>query len=158
MINLKYFSSLKMHIKSLITHKRARIIKHFVWVGVVLGATIGCLITITDHIKYLNSCPTATTISTIRQRTLMFPAVTVCNLNIFGMEELEIRNLTDLLQSAIGLVNEEGTKICEEELESVSQLENLNNVTYEELTASKTECTWKISLRTALLLMSHVAI
>ena len=98
-------------------------------------ATIGCLITISDRIKYLNSHPTATTISKIRQSTLTFPAVTFCNLlvNSFRIRELEKRNLTGLIQSTLILVKELDDHYCEE-LESVSQSENLNNVTYEELT------------------------
>ena len=129
----KYFSSLKMHINSLITHKKARIIKRFVWVVVVLGATIGCVITISDRIKYLNSHPTATTISIIRQHILTFPAVTVCNLNSLRFEELEEKNLTDVIGQRSDFVDVNVSKACKEKLELVSQSENLSNITYEEL-------------------------
>ena len=65
------------HIKSLTARRVLKAIKHLVWVGVVLGATVGCLVTISDRIKYLVSRPTATTISVVGHQTLTFPAVTV---------------------------------------------------------------------------------
>ena len=130
-------SSLMRHIKSLTARRMVRIIKRLVWVGVVLGATIGCLITITDRIKYLISFPTATTISAVRHHTLTFPAVTVCNLNIFQvLGILEEKNLTNLIQLATLLVGGEGTnsETCDQVLESVFKSNtNLSSVTFEEL-------------------------
>ena len=64
---------------------------------------------------------------------LTFPAVTVCNVNSFRSQELEKRNLTNLIRFATVYKDEENTNICNEELESVSHSENLNHLTYEEL-------------------------
>ena len=138
-IKLKCRCSLLLikHIKSLTAHRMVRIMKRLVWVGVVLGATIGCLITISDRIKYLVSRPTATTISAVRHHILTFPAVTVCNLNNFRvLEILEEKNLTNLIQFATLLVSGEGTdsESCDQVLESVSKSStNLSSVTFEEL-------------------------
>ena len=99
------------------------------WLAIVLGATIGCLITVTDRIRYLISGPTATTISTIRHSTLTFPAVTICNLNNFRFGVLAERNSNLLNLIAVS----EDANICVETLESVSQSENLSNITYEKL-------------------------
>ena len=98
---------LKECTKSPTAQRVARIVKRLVWVGVVLGATIGCLITITDRIKYLQSRPTATTISNIETHNLKFPAVTVCNLNMLSRKELQKRNLTNLIEKATRLVRQE---------------------------------------------------
>ena len=130
--------SLKNHRKALTTHRMATTIKRLLWVAVVLGATIGCLITITDRIKYLVSRPTATTISAARHHTLTFPAVTVCNLNSFRvLGILEELNLTDLVQLAVPLVSGEGidSETCNQVLlQSMStSSSSLSGITFEEL-------------------------
>ena len=133
-------STFNKYIESTTAHGVVRIfkskskIRRLFWLIVVLTAAGGCLYNISDRIQFLISSPTSTTISVTRRTTLTFPAVTVCNLNNFRITELEMRNLTDLIQSAIFFVDEKGTKTCEEELESMFQSENLNNVTYEDLT------------------------
>ena len=116
---------------SLTVHGMARIIKRLVWLGVILGATVGCLITISDRIQYLISSPTATTISATRHHTLTFPAMTVCNLNNFGVEILEERNLTDLIQFVPLLVSGEGNETCDQVVSKSSI--NLSSITFEEL-------------------------
>ena len=132
-------STFKKYIESTTAHGVARIftgksiIRRIFWLIIVLTAAGGCLYNISDRIQFLISRPTSTTVSITRSTTLTFPAVTVCNLNNFRIMELTKRNLTELIQSALFLVSE-GTNTCEEELESVSQSENLNvNITYEEL-------------------------
>ena len=137
-------STFKKYVESTTAHGVARIFKgksitrRLFWLIIVLTAAGGCLYNISDRIQFLVSSPTSTTVSVTRRTTLTFPAVTVCNLNNLRSGELERRNLTDLIQSATILVSEEGTKSCEEELESVSlpqsDSESLNNITYEELT------------------------
>ena len=110
--------SRKEYTKSLTAQRVAGIIKRLVWVGVVLGATIGCMITITDRIKYLQSRPTATTISNIERRRLNFPAVTVCNLNMFSRKELQKRNLTSIIENAARLVRQElNDQSCKQDLQ-----------------------------------------
>ena len=131
-------SSLKKHRRSLTARRMAMIIKRLLWVGVVLAATIGCLITITDRIKYLVSRPTATTISATRHHTLTFPAVTVCNLNSFRvLGVLEELNLTDLIQIAAPLVSgdEIDSETCNQVLQSAStsSTDILSGITFEEL-------------------------
>ena len=116
----------------------AMIIKRLLWVGIVLGATIGCLITITDRIKYLVSRPTATTISATRHHTLTFPAVTVCNLNSFRvLGVLEELNLTDLIQIAAPLVSGDDidSETCNQVMQSASTSSTniLSGITFEEL-------------------------
>ena len=128
--------SLMKHIKSLTASRVLTAIKHLVWVGVVLGATVGCLVTISDRIKYLASHPTATTISVVRHRTLTFPAVTVCNLNNFrALEILEEKNLTSLLQLTTLLVSGEGTtsETCNQVLSVTRSSAILSSITFEEL-------------------------
>ena len=113
----------------------AMIIKHLLWVGIALGATIGCLINITDRIKYLVSRPTATTISATRHHTLTFPAVTVCNLNSFQvlLGILKELNLTDLIQIAAPLVSID-SETCNQVLQSVSTSStDILSTTFEEL-------------------------
>ena len=79
-------SLLKEYIKSFAAQGKTRIIWRLVWLVVVLGSTAGCLITITDRIKYLISDPLSTTISMIKEPALTFPEVTVCNLNIWRVD------------------------------------------------------------------------
>ena len=107
------------------------------WVGIVLGATIGCLITITDRIKYLQSRPTATTISNIETHNLKFPAVTICNLNMLSRKELQKRNLTNLIEKATRLVRQElKDQNCKTDLMgslSQSDMSNISIIKFEEL-------------------------
>ncbi len=110
--------------------KSKSIIRRLFWLIIVLTAAGGCLYNISDRIRFLISDPTSTTISVARRTTLAFPAVTVCNLNSLRVGALEERNLTELVQSALLLVTEEGTRSCENE---TSQLGDLNGITYEEL-------------------------
>ena len=148
-------SSLKKKccINCLNIHGTARVVKRLLWLSVILGATIGCLITISDRIRYLISSPTATTISAVRHHTLTFPAVTLCNPGNFRIDILEERNLTSLIQFATLLVSDEGAETidnreggsgsgslsiisaetCEQILESVSESSiNLGSITFEE--------------------------
>ena len=96
------------------------------------------MITITDRIKYLISRPTATTISNIERRRLNFPAVTVCNLNMFSRKELQKRNLTSIIENAARLVRQENGESCKKDLQgSLSQSEsdsNISSIKFEELT------------------------
>ena len=130
-------STFKKYIESTTAHGVVRIftgkskIRRLFWLIIVLTAAGGCLYNISDRIQFLISYPTSTTISVTRKPTLTFPAVTLCNLNNFRIGSLEERNLTNLIQSATFLVTEEGAQSCEDE---VSQSDNLNNITYEELT------------------------
>ena len=119
----------------------ARIIKRLVWVGVVLGATIGCLITITDRIRYLQSRPTATTISNIERHSVEFPAVTVCNLNMFSRKELQKRNLTSIIENSARLVRQESRDGCETDLQqSLSQSDSkISTIKFEELTVQASD-------------------
>ena len=121
-------STFKKFIESTTAHGVARIfqgksiIRRLFWLIIVLVAAGGCLYNIIDRVRFLISNPTSTSISVTRRTILTFPAVTVCNLNGFRIEELDARNLTDVLQAATTLVAELGTKDCEEELELVSRI------------------------------------
>ena len=91
---------------------------------------------ITDRIKYLHSRPTATTISNIERRRLNFPAVTVCNLNMFSRKELQERNLTSIIENAAHLVRQElNDQSCKQDLQgSLSQSDsNISSIKFEEL-------------------------
>ena len=127
---------LKKYTKSPTALRVAKIIKRLVWVGVVLGATIGCLITVSDRIKYLQSRPTATTISNIERRSVEFPGVTVCNLNMFSRKELQKRNLTSVIENAAHLVRQESRDSCETDLrQSLSQSDSkISTIKFEEFT------------------------
>ena len=104
----------------------------------MLGATIGCLITVSDRIKYLQSRPTATTISNIERRSVEFPAVTVCNLNMLSRKELQKRNLTSvmIIENAARLVRQGSRDSCETGLrQSLSQSDSkISTITFEEFT------------------------
>lgn len=92
--------------------------------GVVLGSTIGCLITIADRIDYLISDPLSTTISVMKEPALTFPAVTVCNLNIWKADGFD-KAVSDLH------VHNNTYELDCHDLESIIFS---NKLTYEELT------------------------
>ena len=121
------------------THKKVKMTELLMWLTVVLGLTTGRIITVKQCIDNPISDPIATTISSIRHHTLTFPAVTVCNLNSFRSEELEERNITDLLQLTALLMLLKRDEYCEDVLESVPQSDNLN-LAYEADCASKAPC------------------
>ena len=107
------------------------IIRRVFWLIIILTATGGCLYNISDRIQFLISRPTLTTVSITRSTTLTFPAVTVCNLNSFRLGELQERNLTYFIESAIALaMTEDDSQSCED----VYPSDNLNSITFEELT------------------------
>ena len=52
---------------------------------IFLGCCCGCLYTVIDRIKYYASYPSSTSVSFSASKDgLMFPAVTVCNLNLMN--------------------------------------------------------------------------
>lgn len=118
-------SRLKEHIKSF---GKVRTIWRVIWFSVVLGSTIGCLVTITDRIKYLISDPLSTTISVTKQPALTFPAVTVCNLNLWRADSFDAA-LSGLVRQQVYQNNSSNELNCED-LESLFS----NISTYEELT------------------------
>ena len=105
-------------------------IRRVFWLIIILTAAAVSLYFIIDRIQFLASSPTSTTVSITRKSTQTFPAVTVCNLNGLRRGALDKKNLTELVESAISAMTEEGTRNCEER---VSQLDSLKNTIYEEL-------------------------
>ena len=124
----RLLSLLRKHniIKSFTARGKVRTIWRLVWLAVVLGATIGCLITITDRIKYLISDPLSTTISVTKEHALTFPAVTVCNLNIWRADSFD--------ETILGLIREQVNQNISDEL-NCDALESIftNIPTFEEL-------------------------
>ena len=132
-LTLGCFSSLKKHIESPTAQRMARIVKRLLWFSIVLAATFGCLYTIGDHIQFLMSGPTSTTISFAKRTIATFPAVTVCNLNDLKMSVLIERNLTDLLLLQFRVRYKVNASEPCEDLLTHNQSHNLINITYEEL-------------------------
>jgi hypothetical protein len=125
----RLLSLLKKHtiVKFFTALGKVRTIWRLVWVCVVLGSTIGCLITITDRIKYLISDPLSTTISVTKQPALTFPAVTVCNLNKWRADSFH-KKVSKLIREQV-YTNTSDYELNCTVLESLS----INIPTYEEL-------------------------
>ena len=102
------------------------IVRKLFWLILILGSTTGCLYNCIDRIRLLASKPTATTITIDRRQDIIFPAVTICNLNMLNRDYLEALNLGHLVQRA--LVGEEES-FCTNELNNIP---HLPNITYQE--------------------------
>ena len=124
-------SPLKKHniINSFTARGKVRTTWRLVWLAVVLGATIGCLITITDRIKYLISDPLSTTISVTKEHALTFPAVTMCNLNIWRADSFDERVLGLIREQIYENISESDYELNCDTLESIFT----NIPTFEEL-------------------------
>ena len=73
-------------------------VRRIVWAIILVGAIAGCLYGIIDRSIYFSTRPTATTVTAdINDDGIVFPAVTVCNLNPISRRYADQRNLTGLL-------------------------------------------------------------
>ena len=115
------------------------VIRRLFWLLILLAAGGYCFYNILDRIQFLLSNPTTTSTTVVRQETLAFPAVTICNLNIVKRSYLEELgsagvNISDLLdvdltcsscnQSNIN-VDAEGLNLTRITLEGGHQVEDL---------------------------------
>lgn len=102
------------------------IIRKVFWFFLIIASTTGCLYNCIDRIRLLASKPMATTITIDRRQDIIFPAVTICNLNMLNRDYLEALNLGHLVQRV--LVGEDQS-VCTSELNNIT---NLPNITYQE--------------------------
>ena len=94
------------YVKSTAAHGVVRIfsgkskIRRLFWAVVFLGAMGGCLYNISNRIIFLLGSPTSTTLQVVSEENLMFPAVTICNLNSVRRDFLRERGLFDFFRIA----------------------------------------------------------
>ena len=101
----------RKYIENTTTHGVVRIfsgksiVRRLFWAAVVLSAFAACLANIIERIIYLARDPTVTTVTQkVNREGIMFPAVTICNTNIFKrsvfesmVDENEVSALMDIL-------------------------------------------------------------
>ena len=94
------------YVESTTAHGVARIfsgkskIRRLFWAVVFLGAMGGCLYNISNRIIFLLGNPTSTTLQVVSEENLMFPAVTICNLNSVRRDFLRERGLFNFFRIA----------------------------------------------------------
>ena len=124
----------KKYIESTTAHGVVRIfigkslLRRIFWLFIVFASTSGCLYNCSDRIRFLSSKPTATTITVDRRQNVIFPAVTICNLNMLRRDYLESLNLGNLPQLVL-LLQDESTDFCNDELSNIT---DLPNITYQQ--------------------------
>lgn len=105
----------RKYVESTTTHGIVRVftgksrVRRLFWAVIFLTATGLCLGNIGERIRFLAGDPTSTTVSQKYNRNgILFPAVTVCNLNLFKksvvehfVEFSELRALTELLTNPL---------------------------------------------------------
>ena len=91
-------------------------IRRSIWSILFLTALAFVFYTIIDHIIFLASKPTATTISLQREQLLRFPAVTICSLNPVSQMYSEERNLLEFLRNVV-IFND---SLCMQSLENAT--------------------------------------
>ena len=92
---MKYVESTTAHGVARVFGRGKSIIRRLFWAVVFLGAMVGCLYNVSDRIRFLVGNPTSTTIQLVREESLTFPAVTICNLNTVKSDFLQARGLAD---------------------------------------------------------------
>ena len=122
----KYVESATTHGVAHVFRGRSKIRRLF-WAFIFLGAVVGCLYNIGDRINYLARGPTATTISLKRQRSLPFPAVTVCNLNVARRSHLEENGLEEFVSSVYLVDPDDPTYDCESSTLSLMPASNISS-------------------------------
>ena len=75
--------------------KQYSVLRRLFWLMVFLGAAAGCLNNCIERISFLASGPASTTVTIERKKPLVFPAVTICNLNYYTGSGLESFGLLD---------------------------------------------------------------
>lgn len=129
----KDFTRSKKYVESTTTHGVVHVfkghskIRRLFWAFIFLGAVVGCLYNIADRINYLAGGPTATTISLKRERSLPFPAVTVCNLNVARRSHLEENGLVDFVSSVYLVDPDDPSYDCESNALSLMPAGNLSS-------------------------------
>ena len=104
-------------------------IRRLFWLIVVLAAAGGCLHNIVDRILFLASQLTATTISLVRESSLDFPAVTICNLNLVRRSYLEQRGLINLVEVFASMDPTDASfdiEYCQDRLDSLGSNETID--------------------------------
>lgn len=104
-------------------------LRRIFWLAIVLGCATGCLYNCIDRIRFLASKPTTTTITLDRRQEIIFPAVTICNLNMLQRDFLESLGLYEIVQQVL-IEAEDSFDTCNHDL---SNIWNLPNITYDEL-------------------------
>ena len=121
---MKYIQSTPTHGVIHIFTGKSRIRRLF-WTVIVLAAAGSCLYNIVDRIQFFLSSPTSTTTTLVREESLKFPVVTICNLNMVR------RSYLDNLRSAgidIDPLIEFDHTICDlTECEGTSDIRDTNN-------------------------------
>lgn len=79
------------------------IVRRLFWLVVFLGAAAFCLNNCIERIRFLARRPTSTTTSIRSQRPLVFPAVTICNLNHYTATGLLQAGLLDVGQGSLNI-------------------------------------------------------
>lgn len=98
----KYVESTTAHGVVRIFSGKSRIRRLF-WAVVFVGALVGCLYNVSDRIRFLVGNPTSTTVQLVREESLTFPAVTICNLNSVRNDFLQARGLENCFRNLIPL-------------------------------------------------------
>ena len=103
----------RKYIENTTTHGVVRIftgksrVRRLFWAVVFLSASIACLANIIERIIYLAGDPTTTTVTQkVNRDGIVFPAVTICNVNLFKkstfesmVDENELSVLTDIFMN-----------------------------------------------------------
>lgn len=90
------------------------LIRKIFWGLVFISFLVGCLINISRSIQFFISTPTATTVTSRHVPSIRFPAVTVCNLQMFRTSYLEQLNLTGLTRATLNLKIKDPERVREE--------------------------------------------
>ena len=99
----EYIESTSVNGVARIFTKQYSILRRLFWLVVIIGAAAFCLVNCTERIQFLASSPTSTTTTFKRQRPLVFPAVTICNLNYYTASGLEAFGLLDAGEMSLNI-------------------------------------------------------
>ena len=100
--------------------KHYNIFRRLFWLVVFLGAAAGCLYNCIERISFLASGPTSTAVTIERKKPLVFPAVTICNLNYYSASGLDAFGLLDVGRRSLNIdpLDPDELRECERNLSS----------------------------------------